>query len=129
VAGCRVVATAEAGNNPLAATIDGSTHTIYVADGSGAVTVVDGARCNVTVSTRCGRALATIKTGGFDVADAVDPRTHTLYVAAPSGDVFVIDVARCNGSTTDSPPKTWCRSRGNWRRHKSPDEDWECRSS
>jgi DNA-binding beta-propeller fold protein YncE len=100
VSGCRVIGTAPAGKNPIAAVIDEKSDTIYVADGSGAVTVVDGGRCNAIVRTHCRRALATIKTGGADVADALDPRTHTLYVADPSGEVFVIDVARCNSQTT-----------------------------
>ena len=100
VSGCRVVGRAQAGKGPLAAVVDQKTDTIYVMDGSGAVTVVDGAGCNATVRTHCQTPLATIATGGFDVAGALDSRTHTLYVAAPSGDVFVINVARCNAKTT-----------------------------
>jgi DNA-binding beta-propeller fold protein YncE len=83
----------------LAVTIDERTDTVYVEDGSGAVSVLDGGRCNAVVRTHCG-LLATIRTGGFDVAGALNTRTHTLYVAAPSGDVFVINVAKCNARTT-----------------------------
>jgi DNA-binding beta-propeller fold protein YncE len=109
VSGCHVIGTAVAGTGPLAVVIDHRTDTIYVADSGGAdsggaVTVLDGGRCNASNRTRCGRPLATIRTGGFDVAEALNPRTHTLYVAAPSGDVFVINVARCSSRTT-----TGCR--------------------
>ena len=94
-----MVGKTEAGDGPLAVVIDQKTDTVYVIDGAGAVSVIDGGRCNATVRTHCG-ILATVKTGGIDVAGVLDPKTHTLYVAAPSGDVFVIDVANCNAHTT-----------------------------
>ena len=100
VSQCHVTATAEAGKGAVWAAIDPKTDTLYVADASGAVTVVDGAHCNASVRTRCRRPLATIPTGGFNVADVLNPRTHTLYVAALSGSVYVVDVARCNSRTT-----------------------------
>jgi DNA-binding beta-propeller fold protein YncE len=103
---CRVVATARVGASPLAATVDETTDTVYVANGAGTVTVVNGARCNATVMSGCGTPLATINVGGFLVAAVIDPNTHTLYVASPPGNgfvtsnVFVINVATCNAVTT-----------------------------
>jgi DNA-binding beta-propeller fold protein YncE len=99
---CRVIAKARAGKIPLAEVIDRKTDTIYVGDGPGTVTVVDGARCNAEVTRGCGKPLATIKTGGFLVALAFNPKTRTVYAAnaGPNGSVFVIDAAKCNADTT-----------------------------
>ena len=84
-----------------AAVLDPSTDTIYVVNGAGSVSVLNGARCNATVTRGCTRAIATVTTGGgFTVAGAIDPVTRTLYVANLKGDVFAIDIARCNGVTT-----------------------------
>ena len=107
--GCRVVARAAAGKFPLAAALDERTDTVYVADGAGTISVVNGARCNAKVTSGCAKPVATIKTGGFPVAAAVNPKTRTLYVASPAGQVFVIDAARCNAVTTSGcgePVKT-----------------------
>jgi DNA-binding beta-propeller fold protein YncE len=99
-AGCRVIARAAAGKLPLAAALDERTDTVYVADGSGKITVVDGSRCNARVRSGCAKPLAAITTGGFPVAAAFNPKTRTLYVASPAGQVFVIGVAKCNTVTT-----------------------------
>ena len=100
VSGCRVVARAAAGPSPLAAALDQRTDTVYVADGAGTVTVVNGARCNAAVTSGCATPLATINTGRFLVAAAFNPQTRTVYVASLAGQVFVIDAARCNAVTT-----------------------------
>jgi DNA-binding beta-propeller fold protein YncE len=100
ISGCRVAARAAAGTAPLAAALDERTDSVYVADGAGTVTVVNGARCNAQVTSGCATPLATIKTGGVDVAAVVNPKTRTLYVASLAGNVFVIDIARCNAATT-----------------------------
>ncbi len=96
---CRVVARARVGNSPLAAAVDDRTDTIYVANATGSVSVVNGVLCNATVTSGCGTPLATIHVGGFPVDAVFNPRTRTLYVASPAGDVFVIDSANCNAVT------------------------------
>jgi DNA-binding beta-propeller fold protein YncE len=104
-ADCHVVATAAAGVEPITATFDPGTDTVYVGDalGGGAVTVVDGATCNVSVTSGCARSVATVKLGGaFPAALALDPATGTLYVASPTGVVDVLDVSHCNATTTTS---------------------------
>ncbi len=100
--GCKVIAKAQAGKSPLAEAIDFKTDTIYVGDGAGTVTVVDGARCNASVTSGCRKPLATIKTGGFVVALAFNPATRTVYAAnaGPGGGVFVIAAAGCSTATT-----------------------------
>jgi DNA-binding beta-propeller fold protein YncE len=112
---CRVVARAVVGESPLAAVIAEETDTVYVADGSGNVSVVNGARCNARVTSGCSKPLAAIHTGGFPVAAAYDPATGTVYVASLSGKVFVIDAAECNSRTTEGcgePVKAVSDSRG-----------------
>ena len=95
---CRVIAKATVGYSPLAAAIDDATHTIYVANGTGSVSVVSGARCNATATSGCAKPVATISVGG--VAAAFDPTTRTLYVADPGAGIHVIDTAKCNAVTT-----------------------------
>ncbi len=109
MSGCRVVARAAAGTSPLAAALDQRTDTVYVADGAGTVTVINGNRCNASVISGCAKPLATIKTSGPGVAAVFNPQTRTVYVASPAGQVFVIDAARCNAVTTSGcgePVKT-----------------------
>ena len=102
---CHVVARARVGDSPLAAAVDEKTDTIYVANGTGSVSVVNGSLCNVTVTSGCATPVATIHTGGFPVDDVFDPMTRTLYVASPAGDVFVIDGASCNATTASGCAK------------------------
>jgi YVTN family beta-propeller protein len=58
---------------PNALAIDPATNTIYVADYSGIVTVIDGATNTV---------VATVPVGLYPVAVAVNPATHLVYVAS-----------------------------------------------
>ena len=99
ISGCTVIARATVGSEPLAGTIDASTDTIYTANATGTVSVVDGTKCNADVTSSCGTPIATIPVGGFLVAAALDPLTHTLYVADANGHVFVLGVAACNAVT------------------------------
>jgi DNA-binding beta-propeller fold protein YncE len=100
--GCRVVAQATVGNSPIAAAVDEQSDTVYVTNGNdGTVSVVDGARCNATITTGCGKPLATIKVGALPVAAAFNPATRTVYVAnLNGGSVSVINAAGCNAVTT-----------------------------
>ena len=100
ISGCRVVASAKAGRNPLAAAIDPGTGTLYVVNGgSNTVSVLNSARCNAQLTRGC-RPVATVKVGAFPVDAAFSPATRTLYVASPNGYVFVINAARCNAMVT-----------------------------
>jgi DNA-binding beta-propeller fold protein YncE len=95
-AGCTVVARATVGSEPLAATVDEATDTIYTANAPGTVSVINGATCNAHATSGCSTPVATIRVGGFLVAAALDPATHTLYVSDVNGHVFVLNVAACN---------------------------------
>jgi DNA-binding beta-propeller fold protein YncE len=111
ISGCKVVARAKVGRNPLAAAIDPGTDTVYVVNGdSNTVSVINGARCNARMTRGCGRPVAAVKVGKFPVAAALNPATRTLYVAnLKGGSVSVINAARCNAKITQGcgrPPRT-----------------------
>jgi DNA-binding beta-propeller fold protein YncE len=105
VTDCHVVARARVGDSPLAAAVDEATDTVYVANGDGSVSVVNGTLCNVTDTSGCATPVATIHTGGFDVDDVFDPATRTLYVADLNGRILVIDGAGCNATTSSGCAK------------------------
>jgi DNA-binding beta-propeller fold protein YncE len=111
---CRVVARARVGRfgpggGPLAVAVDPRTDTLYVVNifgsprGLGAVTVVNGARCNATDTRGCDHVLATVRVGKASVAALFSPRSRTLYVAnAASNTISVINAAGCNALTQRS---------------------------
>jgi DNA-binding beta-propeller fold protein YncE len=110
---CPVVAKAIAGWDGIAATLDQKSDTVYVGDGQTghyAVSVIDGAKCNATVTTGCSSPLATIPLSDFPADLALDPATGTLYVAGlNTGEVFAINAGACNTNKTTGcgqPPKT-----------------------
>src|SRR5580698_8914910 len=105
VTDCHVVARARVGDSPLAAAVDEATDTVYVSNGDGSVSVVNGTLCNVTDTSGCATPVATIHTGGFDVDDVFDPATRTLYVADLNGRILVIDGAGCNATTSSGCAK------------------------
>ena len=57
---------------PQSVAIDAATDTIYVANGTGTTSVVNGALCNATVTRGCGNAIASI-----DVEEAAQPSTRS----------------------------------------------------
>src|SRR6202042_2676942 len=64
------------------------------------VSVIDGATCNGTESSGCGR-VQTITVGEGPNWIAVDPGTHTAYTANITDDsVSVINTATCNATVT-----------------------------
>ena len=87
-----------------------ATDTIYApASGPGfsgdTVAVINGATCNGTDHSGCGRLAATAKVGAGPFGAAVSDRTHTLYVANNAngdspGTVSVINTATCNSTVT-----------------------------
>ena len=90
---------------PQALDVDVATDTVYAADaGSGngdTVSVIDGATCNATTGTGCGRAPRTITVGSGAWWVAVDQASDTVYAASNNdGTVSVINGARCNARVT-----------------------------
>jgi DNA-binding beta-propeller fold protein YncE len=67
---------------PQLAAVDAATGRIYVVDfGSAGVTVLDGSRCNASVTSGCGGPVREQAVGSTPAGLAVSPRTGTVYVA------------------------------------------------
>jgi DNA-binding beta-propeller fold protein YncE len=81
--GCgRHFPTMATGVAPQLAAINTATGIIYVTDfGSAGVTVLDGSRCNATVTSGCGAPLHEQAVGSEPAGLAVSPQTSTVYVA------------------------------------------------
>jgi DNA-binding beta-propeller fold protein YncE len=66
---------------PQLAAIDAVTGTVYVTDfGSAGVTVLDGSRCNATVTSGCGTSPREQAVGSEPADVAIDPQAGTVYV-------------------------------------------------
>jgi DNA-binding beta-propeller fold protein YncE len=90
--------------------VSAATDTVYAAGGGfssrvGTVSVINGATCNGTSHSGCGRFAAIARVGPGPFGVTVNDRTHTVYVVnnangdAP-GTVSVINGATCNGTHT-----------------------------
>ena len=80
--GChRHFPTMAAGRSPLLAAVDTVTGLVYVTDFSSAgVTVLDGSRCNASVTSGCGGPLREQPVGSQPFGLAINPSTGTVYV-------------------------------------------------
>jgi YVTN family beta-propeller protein len=102
--------TTTVGTGPQGIGVNQLTNTVYVANqDDNDLTVIDGAACNASMRSGCGRFWPTVATGSFPQAVAVDQATDTIYVANLGDDtVSVIDGATCNAEVTSgcgqSPP-------------------------
>jgi YVTN family beta-propeller protein len=89
----------------LPGTVDETTHTIYVGatfnDGAlDYVAMIDGSRCNSTVTSGCGDTPAMVQVGSFPTQTAMDPTTRTVYVVnQESSTISVINADTCNATT------------------------------
>jgi YVTN family beta-propeller protein len=85
--------------------VDETTHTIYVGatfnDGAlDYVAMIDGSRCNSTVTSGCGDTPAMVQVGSFPTQTAMDPTTRTVYVVnQESSTISVINADTCNATT------------------------------
>jgi DNA-binding beta-propeller fold protein YncE len=97
------------GTQPDGAALDQATDSIYVANsGATTVSVIDGAHCNATVTSGCGRTPPVVHLKKSPTAVAVDQATDTIYALSPGtpGTVSVIHGATCNASVTTGCGKT-----------------------
>jgi DNA-binding beta-propeller fold protein YncE len=94
--------------SPDGVAIDQATDTIYVADlqngeGSGTVSVINGAACNAATTTGCGRTPPTVRVGFGPSAISLDPASQAVVVSnIQDTSVSVIDAATCNAVVTSS---------------------------
>lgn len=101
--------TVTVGREPTGAAVDQATDTIYIANsGATTVSVIDGAHCNATVTSGCGRTPSVVHLKKPAWAVAVDQATDSIYVLSPGtpGTVSVIDGATCNASVSTGCGKT-----------------------
>jgi YVTN family beta-propeller protein len=109
-AGCKyLAATVPVGVFPIEVAVDDATHSVYVTDfnygdAPGTVSVINGATCNGTDITGCGRPFATVTVGFGPYPVAVDTRTDTIYV----GDYFSAAVSVLNGDTCNAHRTSGC---------------------
>ena len=93
------------GIDPVGIAIDGTTHTVYVANASGTVAVLDSRSCTAARPTGCKLHPATVRVGLDPQFLALDASTHTLYVAnTNSNTVSVIDARACNAAAPSGLP-------------------------
>jgi DNA-binding beta-propeller fold protein YncE len=70
------------GRSPLLAAVDARTGTVYVTDfASAAVTILNGSRCNASVTSGCGKAGHEQPVGSQPLGLAINPRTRAVYVS------------------------------------------------
>ncbi len=109
LAGCAQTPTrAAVGTFPTGITIDGRTHTVYVANfGSGktgTVSVLDARTCNATRSAGCAQRSTLNVPGGNPDGIAINAATGTLYVPTVTAHgtdlISVFNAATCNAATT-----------------------------
>jgi YVTN family beta-propeller protein len=111
--------TAAVGNGPFAVAVDQLTHTAYVGNtGDNAVSVIDTATCNASVTTSCALTQPTISVpsaAGVGLVDAaVDEKTDTVYVVnlfttdASSTTGYGNSISVINGATCNAGVTTGC---------------------
>ena len=108
--GCdQVPAYVRVGIGPAGVFVDQATDTVYAATvgpgGAEAVSVIDGATCNATMTSGCGNKPLPVTLGkgsvNYNVAFAIDQANGTLYVANwADGTLSMIDKASCNATLT-----------------------------
>jgi DNA-binding beta-propeller fold protein YncE len=97
---------------PDGVAIDQATDTIYVAnlqngEGSGTVSVINGATCNAATATGCGHTPPAVTVGFGPTAVAFDPANQTVAVSnVEDNSVTVINAATCNATITTSCHRT-----------------------
>jgi DNA-binding beta-propeller fold protein YncE len=114
--GCgRVPAHVTIGIGPAGVFVDQATDTVYAAtvapSGAEAVSVIDGATCNATMTSGCGKKPPSVTLGqgsaNYNVAFAIDQANGTLYVANWAGNTLsMIDTASCNATVTSGCAQT-----------------------
>jgi DNA-binding beta-propeller fold protein YncE len=86
-----------AGRSPLLAAVDTRTGVVYVTDFSGAgVSILDGSRCNASVTSGCGASPREQAVGSQPFGVAIDQNTSTVYVTDTfqAGSLSILSTAR-----------------------------------
>jgi YVTN family beta-propeller protein len=111
--GCgQTPATVTVGSFPEGVAVDQATNTVYVANNANSnapasVSVINGATCDGTNHSGCGRAPATVPAGRGAFGLAVDQAADTIIVASFSdASVSLINGAKCNATDTTGCHRT-----------------------
>ena len=97
--------TVTAGSGVSAVAVDRTNNTVYVADGDGTVSVIDGARCDSLIVSGCHDTPHAVRTGAGTAAVVVDAKDHTVFALNGSDDTLSsIDAATCDGATPSACP-------------------------
>ena len=105
LSGCAtaVVATVNVGKFPVADAFNPATRTLYVANLTGSISVINAATCNATTTSGCGHPVRSIPDKRGPAWIDINRATETVYVtdsgtSGEGGDtVSVINGATCNG--------------------------------
>jgi DNA-binding beta-propeller fold protein YncE len=105
--GCgRVPATVTVGASPFGLAVDQASDTVYVANfvndfNGGSVSVINGATCNGTDHSGCGRTPPAVPTGIGTGFVAVDSALHTVFAVNAGDDTLsAINTRTCDGTVT-----------------------------
>jgi DNA-binding beta-propeller fold protein YncE len=91
----------QVGGFPTGITLNRSTHTIYVGNGTaGTLSLIDGKTCNAHDARSCGRRRTAVTAGTDPIGIAVDESTNTVYVVNFSGTVAVVNGRQCDATHT-----------------------------
>ena len=112
----------------LSLAVNQATNTIYATNlvlgnpfVGNSVYMINGATCDATNTTGCGKSPATITAGNNPWGIAVDEATDTIYtanIANGDGTVSVINGATCNGSNTSGCGQTPTDGASRFRRYR-----------
>jgi DNA-binding beta-propeller fold protein YncE len=88
--------------------VDQRTDTIYVANNNdNTVSVINGARCNATVTSGCAGTPPTVTVGAGVAYVAVDDALHTVFALNQADDTLsAINTRTCNGTMTNGCANT-----------------------
>jgi DNA-binding beta-propeller fold protein YncE len=93
--------TVQVGGYPTGITLNRSTHTVYVGNGtSGTLSLIDGKTCNAAVGRSCDRHVTAVTAGTDPIGVAIDETTNTVYVVNYSGEVAVVSGRECDAAHT-----------------------------
>lgn len=93
------------GGFPTGMSIDPSTDTIYVGNGTDDnLSLINGRTCNASSTTGCGQRIVAVTAGTDPIGSIVDAATNTVYAINQSSD----SVAVINGRTCDAAHTTGC---------------------
>ena len=93
---------------PTALAVDEATDTVYAAAADdNAISIINGATCNGSVTSGCGQTPPTAPVGTNPISIALNPVTHMVYaVNEADGTVSALDGTKCNATDSSGCART-----------------------